>query len=39
MTLNHSDLHQNNVFAHDGGMRFFDFGDSMLTDPLGVLLR
>lgn len=38
VTLNHSDLHQNNVFAHDGGMQFFDFGDSMLTDPLGVLL-
>jgi hypothetical protein len=38
VTLNHSDLHYNNVFATEGGMRFFDFGDSVLSDPLSVLL-
>ncbi len=38
VTLNHSDLHSNNVFAMPGGMRFFDFGDSVLSDPLAVLL-
>jgi len=38
VTLNHSDLHSNNVFARESGMRFFDFGDSMLTEPLSVLL-
>ncbi len=38
VTINHSDLHSNNVFALAGGMRFFDFGDAMLTEPLAVLL-
>jgi hypothetical protein len=38
VTLNHSDLHSNNVFALASGMRFFDFGDAMLGDPLCVLL-
>jgi Ser/Thr protein kinase RdoA (MazF antagonist) len=38
VTLNHSDLHSNNVFALSTGMRFFDFGDSMLTEPLSLLL-
>jgi hypothetical protein len=38
MTLNHNDLHENNVFDVDGQLRFFDFGDSLLTEPLGVLL-
>jgi Phosphotransferase enzyme family len=38
VTLNHSDLHSNNVFALESGMRFFDFGDSVLSDPLSVLL-
>ena len=37
--LNHNDLHGHNVFAAPGEtMRFFDLGDAMLTDPLGVLL-
>jgi len=37
--LNHNDLHGGNVFAEPGEvMRFFDLGDAMLTDPLGVLL-
>ena len=38
LTLNHNDLHENNVFDVDGRLRFFDFGDSLLTEPLGVLL-
>jgi Ser/Thr protein kinase RdoA (MazF antagonist) len=38
VTLNHNDLHENNVFAVDGGMRFFDFGDALLGDPLAALL-
>jgi hypothetical protein len=38
LTLNHNDLHENNVFDVDGRLRFFDFGDSLVTEPLGVLL-
>jgi hypothetical protein len=38
LTLNHNDLHENNVFDVDGRLRFFDFGDALLTEPLGVLL-
>ena len=38
VTLNHNDLHEHNVFAGDGTLRFFDFGDALLTEPLGVLL-
>ena len=39
MALNHNDLHGGNVFAEPGEvMRFFDLGDAMFTDPLGVLL-
>jgi hypothetical protein len=38
VTLNHSDLHSNNVFAHRDQMVFFDFGDAVLSDPLAVLL-
>ena len=37
MTLNHNDLHTFNVFEVDGRMRFFDFGDALLTEPLGAL--
>jgi hypothetical protein len=37
VTINHSDLHSNNVFVLADGMRFFDFGDAMLTEPLAVL--
>ena len=36
--LVHNDLHANNVFATDRGMRFFDFGDAVLGHPLGALL-
>jgi Ser/Thr protein kinase RdoA (MazF antagonist) len=38
LTLNHGDLHSNNVFALPSGMRFFDFGDAVLSDPFAVLL-
>jgi Ser/Thr protein kinase RdoA (MazF antagonist) len=38
LTLNHNDLHENNVFDVDGRLRFFDFGDAVVTEPLGVLL-
>jgi hypothetical protein len=38
LTLNHNDLHENNVFDVDGRLLFFDFGDSLVTDPLGVML-
>ena len=34
-TLNHNDLHENNVFDVDGALRFFDFGDALVTEPLG----
>lgn len=37
-TLNHNDLHENNVFDVEGRLRFFDFGDALVTEPLGVLL-
>ena len=38
LTLNHNDLHENNVFDVAGRLRFFDFGDALVTEPLGVLL-
>lgn len=40
ITLNHNDLHDNNVIAPSGEapLRFFDLGDAVLTDPLGSLL-
>jgi hypothetical protein len=38
LTLNHNDLHTFNVFAVDGRMRFFDFGDALLCEPLGALM-
>ena len=38
LTLNHSDLHEHNVFAVDGSLRFFDFGDAVVSEPLSVLL-
>jgi hypothetical protein len=38
LTLNHNDLHENNVFDVGGRLRFFDFGDALVTEPLGVLL-
>lgn len=40
ITLNHNDLHDNNVVAPTGSalLRFLDFGDAVLTEPLGSLL-
>ncbi len=38
VTLNHSDLHAHNVFHVGGELRFFDFADAVLTEPLGALL-
>jgi Phosphotransferase enzyme family len=38
LTLNHNDLHENNVFDVDGRLLFFDFGDALVTEPLAVLL-
>jgi hypothetical protein len=37
-TLVHNDLHAHNVFVTDGQMRFFDFGDAVLANPLWSLL-
>ncbi len=40
-TLNHNDLHAANVAAPaslDEPLRFFDFGDAVVTEPLGALL-
>jgi len=37
LTLNHNDLHERNVFLVDDELRFFDFADAMLTEPLAVL--
>lgn len=41
LTLNHNDLHAANVVAANGPdapLRFFDFGDAVLNEPLGALL-
>lgn len=38
VTLNHNDLHENNVFRVGEELRFFDFADALLTEPLGALL-
>lgn len=38
LTLLHNDLHAENVVvAADGGLRFFDFGDAVVGDPLAGL--
>jgi len=37
-TLCHNDLHGNNVFDRHGELRFFDFGDALLMEPLAVLM-
>lgn len=37
-TLIHNDLHGHNVFDRDGELRFFDFGDALLMEPLAALL-
>jgi hypothetical protein len=38
LTLVHNDLHDANVVAGDGTLRFFDFGDTVLGNPLANLL-
>jgi hypothetical protein len=38
LTLCHNDLHGNNVFDIGGDLRFFDFADAMVTEPLAALL-
>src|SRR4029077_8641291 len=38
LTLNHNDLHENNVFDGECRRRFFDFDYSLLPEPLGVVL-
>jgi hypothetical protein len=37
-TIQHDDLHGNNVFVGPPGVRFFDWGDSVLAHPFGTLL-
>ena len=37
LTLCHNDLHGNNVFDRDGRLRFFDFADALLMEPLAAL--
>jgi hypothetical protein len=37
-TIQHDDLHSNNVFAGPDGYRFFDWGDSVVAHPFGTLL-
>jgi hypothetical protein len=38
-SLQHDDLHDNNVFPNGrGGYRFFDWGDASVAHPFGVLL-
>ena len=38
LALQHNDLHEHNAFDTAEGLRFFDFADSLLADPLGALL-
>ena len=38
VTIQHDDLHSNNVFAGPDGYRFFDWGDSVVAHPFGTLL-
>lgn len=41
LTINHNDLHADNVVAAGGAdrpLRFFDFGDAVASEPLGELL-
>jgi hypothetical protein len=37
-TLQHDDLHDNNVFAASGKFAFFDWSDSSVSHPFGTLL-
>ena len=38
LTLHHNDLHEHNAFDVDGELRFFDFADAILSEPLAELL-
>lgn len=38
VTLSHNDLHVHNAFDGAGGLRFFDFADSVAANPLSGLL-
>lgn len=38
VTLSHNDLHVHNAFDTAGGLRFFDFADSVAANPLSGLL-
>lgn len=38
LTLVHNDLHASNVVLGHGSLRFFDFGDAVVGDPLANLL-
>jgi hypothetical protein len=38
LTLCHNDLHGNNVFDRGGVLRFFDFADALVMEPLAALL-
>lgn len=38
LTLCHNDLHGDNVFDRDGELRFFDFADALVMEPLATLL-
>lgn len=37
LTVEHGDLHANNVFDTPSGLRFFDYADALVSDPLGAL--
>lgn len=37
LALQHNDLHDANVFAAGDRLRFFDFGDAMVSSPLAAL--
>ncbi|MFC7492624.1 MULTISPECIES: hypothetical protein [unclassified Nocardioides] len=38
LTLCHNDLHGHNVFDRAGELRFFDFADALVMEPLAALL-
>jgi hypothetical protein len=38
LTLCHNDLHGHNVFDVNGELRFFDFADALVAEPLAALL-
>jgi Ser/Thr protein kinase RdoA (MazF antagonist) len=38
LTLCHNDLHGHNVFDVNGELRFFDFADALVMEPMAALL-